>query len=247
MSDIEATPLFTKWATAYSGCDGGDVGSAEFRSIWFCGIEWGGGHSANVDVLNTMFSEDHSSPPPGYDLWTENLAYIFNWQAMKLLAVIEGRQVSDYKKFAEDVQPFTIGSGGYFKMNLYPLAFRNTSHEHWAGEFSKSTGFIDKSAYLSWIKAKRFPVIRSWVQSHAPKIVICTGITYLDDFRAAFGDADTDFTTESIDDRLLVHGKKCRGTLIVVIPFRVNRNGLTKNVTIQKFGERIRSLLAQVR
>ena len=117
--------LFEKWATTYSGCDGGDIGSLNNRSIWFCGIEWGGGDEANVEALNTMFSKDMSIPPSGYDDWKNNLSWIFNWQAVKLLAAIDGRQISDYKLFAEEVKPFTVGSGGYFKMNIYPLAFRN--------------------------------------------------------------------------------------------------------------------------
>lgn len=247
MHVIEQTPslLFTKWATLYSGCDGGDIGSPSNRSVWFCGIEWGGGHAANVDVLNSMFSQDVSVPAVGYDEWKENLAYIFNWQALKLLAVIDGRQLCDYKSFAEEAKPFTVGSNGYFKMNLYPLAFRNTSHKHWSSEFAQATGFGKKEGYLDWIKARRFPAMRSWVEKHMPKVIICTGITYMADFQSAFGDDGMEFTSELIDDRLLRHGINKQGTLVVAIPFMVNRNGLTKNVTIQKFGERIRELLLQ--
>ena len=47
---------FAKWATGFSGCDGGDIGSAQNRSIWYCGIEWGGGHPADEQALiNTVF------------------------------------------------------------------------------------------------------------------------------------------------------------------------------------------------
>lgn len=245
MHEAGETPSqsFARWATSFSGCDGGDIGSIRNRSIWFCGIEWGGGHAANVDELNTMFSHDVSSPPTGYDEWKHNLAYIFNWQAMKLLAAIDGRQLSDYKSFAEEAQPFTVGSSGYFKMNLYPLAFRNTSHAHWVSEFSQATGFSEKSAYLQWIKSRRFPAMKSWVEKHMPKVIICAGITYMDDFQSAFGDEGMIVTTEHIDDRQLCYGVNKQGTLVVVIPFMVNRNGLTRNVSIQKFGERIRELL----
>ena len=235
--------LFEKWATTYSGCDGGDIGSLNNRSIWFCGIEWGGGDEANVEALNTMFSKDMSIPPSGYDDWKNNLSWIFNWQAVKLLAAIDGRQISDYKLFAEEVKPFTVGSGGYFKMNIYPLAFRNTSHAHWASEFSQATGFSNKGAYIEWIKDRRFPVIRSWVEKHTPKVVICTGITYMTDFYSAFSDEGMVVTTDYIDDRQLCYGMNKQGTLVVVIPFMVNRHGLTRNETIQKFGGKIRELL----
>ena len=29
---------FAKWATSFSGCDGGDIGSPQSKSIWYCGI-----------------------------------------------------------------------------------------------------------------------------------------------------------------------------------------------------------------
>lgn len=30
---------FARWASGFSGCDGGDIGSSQGKSIWFCGIE----------------------------------------------------------------------------------------------------------------------------------------------------------------------------------------------------------------
>lgn len=38
--EIELTNAkFAKWATGFSGCDGGFIGSPQSKSIWFCGIE----------------------------------------------------------------------------------------------------------------------------------------------------------------------------------------------------------------
>lgn len=243
MNELGNHQPFAKWATGYSGCDGGDIGSAIRKTIWFCGIEWGGGHAATAEALTAMFKEDVAIPPAGYGDWTNNLAFIFNWQAMKLLSVICGKQVSDYKVFAEEVRPFTFDSEGYFKMNLYPLAFKNTSHELWAAEFSRSTGFDEKASYLAWIRGQRFPMMRAWAEKHRPRLIICAGITYLEDFVKAFGDEDMQLSKESIDDRQIVYGINKHGTLVVVIPFMVNRHGLTKNSSIQKFGEKIRSLM----
>ncbi len=98
-------------------------------------------------------------------------------------------------------------------MNLYPLGFRNTSHTHWAEEFSEATGFQDKSEYLDWIKLNRFPAIRNWAAKYSPKLIICTGKGYLEDFRMAFGDEAMNLTTESIDDRQLSYGFNKQGTL----------------------------------
>lgn len=240
---MNPTSTFSSWAKDFSGCDGGDIGWRENRSIWFCGIEWGGGHDANVKMLTEIFSEDLSKPYPGYEEWQHNLAYIYNWQAMKLLSAIHGGKVADYKKFAEERKPFTAGGSGFFKMNLYPIAFRNTSHKHWVGAFAEATGFPNKSDYLEWTQTHRFPVMRQWAESHVPKLIVCTGITYESEFLRAFGDEHMPVVRERHDDRDLIYARNKNGTLIVIIPFMVNRYGLTKNVLIQHFGERIKSLL----
>ena len=239
---------FEKWATGFSGCDGGDVGSIHSRSVWFCGIEWGGGHPADAEKLRGVFSEDVGTPPEGYTeddgmpAWKQNLAYIFNWQAIKLLAAINGEHVSAYKSFAERIKPFVKDERGYYKMNLYPLAFRNTSHELWQEGFANATGFSSKQFYLEWTRENRFPAMKNWVASYSPRIILCTGITYINDFKSAFVDDGLALNLEIIDDRELHWVKNKNGTIVVVMPFMINRHGLTKNVSIQKFGERIREI-----
>lgn len=240
---------FYKWATGFSGCDGGDTGNTKSPSIWFCGIEWGGGHPADEQELYKIFMQDVSTPADGYKTadgepdWKENLTYRFNWQAMKLLSAINGGIVSDYKLFAESIRPFVKGGMGYYKMNLYPLSFRNTAYQLWKDAFAKATGFENKQDYIEWIRSRRFPVMNSWVQTFSPKLIVCAGITYSSDFRKAFVDDGLEFNRETIDDRELNWVVNKNGTTVVVIPFMLNRNGLTRNVSIQKFGERIRGLM----
>lgn len=175
--------------------------------------------------------------------WRFNLAYRYNWQAMKLLSAINGLGVSAYKEFAEKAKPFTVEENGHFKMNLFPLAFKNTSHQLWESGFSKATGLVQKSDYLKWIRENRFPVMRSWVKIHRPKLILCVGMSYLPDFKLAFADEGIEFNRELIDDRELNWAVNSDGGLVVVLPFLVNRNGLTKNISIQKFGDRIRELI----
>lgn len=232
---------FENWALGYSGCDGGELGNPSNPSTWVCGIEWGGGHTP--EALVAHIEEDVSHPPRGYTDWAENLAYIFNWQVMKLLSVINGGSVSDYKKFAETVKPFVEGSSGYFKMNLYPIRFKDTSYARWHDNFSSITGFQSKADYLRWCSACRFPEIRKWAKSAAPELILCLGKTYIQDFRAAFHNENSSFSHEIIDGRDLFWCINDQGSVVAVIPFMVNRNGLVKNVSIQKFGERISQLL----
>lgn len=232
---------FEKWGLGYSGCDGGDIGHAQRRSKWICGIEWGGGH--NLDSLTADIRSDVSEPPKGYDRWEDNLSYIFNWQVMKLLSAVEGGTVKDYKTFAKEAKPFVAGGNGYFKMNLYPIAFRNTNHSNWVSEYAGISGFSSKSDYIAWCKNKRLPQIRKWTSAFTPKLVVCLGKTYADDYAKAFFDDGKDFVTEPVDDCEIRWGINSDNTLVVILPFMVNRHGLTKNATIQKVGDRISQLM----
>lgn len=249
-----ASDLFSSWATGFSGCDGGDIGSKENPSIWFCGIEWAGGHQNDKEKLLEMFSQPVVAPPEGYGQWRDdrgvlqpawkaNLAYRFNWQAVKLLSAFNGGFVKNYKRFAEEEKPFTEGGSGYFKLNLYPLAFKSTSHALWGESFAHATGFEHKKDYIDWIRKNRFPVMRDWARRHKPKAVVCTGITYANDFCSAFAEDPEKIKKEVIENRELQWLVNDDGCFVFVIPFMGNPYGLTKNVAIQAFGERMRAIV----
>lgn len=230
---------FEKWALGFAGCDGGDIGSPHSPSVWICGIEWGGSWDS-ARLLKHM-GEDVQTPPKGYQSWEENISYIFNWQVMKLLAAMRGNLVSQYKQFAEVEKPFVSDAVGYFKMNLYPIPFRNTSLNNWQhDELKKNTGFSSKNEYIAWNKEKRFPQISTWVKTYLPKLVICLGITYREEFASAF--SVNKWKKETIDEKELHWATNEHGTLVVVVPFMVNRYGLVRNLSIQKFGGRIARL-----
>jgi hypothetical protein len=231
---------FQEWSLAYSGCDGGDIGSPHNKSIWVCGIEWGGGH--DPEGLLEHINQDLTEPPQGYETWEENISYIFNWQVMKLLSAIHGGSVDAYKVFAEQKKPFVAGSNGFFKMNLYPIGFKDTDQNKWQAEFSDITGFTKKHDYISWCKTNRFPAMRSWAKTSKPELIICFGKTYQDDFTAAFYDSNKNYTHESIDGNDISWGVNNEGALVVILPFMVNPNSLNKNSSIQKVGERISQL-----
>lgn len=238
-----ANPNFEQWARSYAGCDGGDIGSPERRAIWLCGIEWGGIRSA--ECIEAEMRCDESQPRTGYPDAAHNHAHIFSRQALKILSAIAGQKVSQYRDFCAQAQPFTQGSSGYFKLNLYPMAFKDTNPARWHGEFAQVTGFETKSGYLAWCRAHRLPAMRQWAHAARPKLILCQGKDYRADFKRAFHDDNVTFNHEPIDGRDLWWSLNADGTLVVIIPFMVNRNGLTRNDSIQKFGDRIAQLMAQ--
>lgn len=125
----------------------------------------------------------------------------------------------------------------------YPIAFRNTSSEHWADAFSELTGLASKGDYVSWCDEHRLAEISRWTELYRPKSIICLGKTLKESFSKAFSIDSTGWTTEVIEDRELSWAKNPSGSLVFLLPFMVNRNGLTKNSTIQKFGERISEIV----
>lgn len=250
----ERTEKFKEWLGGFSAIDGGDIGSKEYPSIWVCGIEWGTDKNelkaSAEELVDAYYAKDISLPPQGFEdaiekkAWENFISYNFGWQTTKLLAAINGEKVEDYRAFAERVEPFKRGNKGYFKLNLYPFAFKNTSHEHWENSnMPEFTGIATKSEYLDIVKDVRFRKMRKWVQEYCPKLIICFGKSYIDEFKSAFGEIDCTFTEGEIGNRIMHWTKLSNGTLLVVLPFTSSPNGLNANSDIQIAGAEISKLL----
>lgn len=229
---------FSQWASGFSGCDGGDLGSPASPSIWVCGIEWGGDFSYKwlEEELDTYYNQ--SSPGKGYDSPQDNLAYPYNINTMKLLCAINGMECSEYKNFALEQKPFVSGSSGYFKMNLYPIRFKGASPDKWSIWINSLTGFSNKKEYQDWCRKNRFVLFRELVKKHEPKLILCFGKTYLTDFKAAFCHGDEKWHHETIENRSLSFARN-KNTLIAVCPFPTSRYGLNSNSLLRSFGRRI--------
>ena len=234
---------FQEWASGFSGCDGGDIGSPESRSIWFCGIEWAGGHSP-AELEDELLSKV-DTPFFGHHDPAQILEGPFNIPTMKLITAMHGVQVEDYAKMAHQLRPFVKGSTGYFKMNLLPISFKDTGHQRWQSEFLGITGFSNKEEYLAWCRRVRFAQMRTWVSRYKPKTIVCFGKTWINEFKAAFVNGDSEFTKEPILDREISWVKTSDDVLVVVCPFPVNRYGLNSNELLQAFGGKIGALTAQ--
>ena len=69
------------------------------------------------------------------------------------------------------------------------------------------------------------------------------GKTYASQFKIAFLDKDSSLNREIIEEKEMFWARNQQDCLVVIVPFMVNRNGLTKNIAIQNFGARIRQLI----
>lgn len=243
MSEVKAD--FAKWATGFSGCNGGDIGDPANKSIWVCGIESGGDFEPLTD-LSIL-----SQPSKGWctknvqtkqvsEAWQVNLKLRFFRMATKLLTVLNGQSVNDFESFAKDKQPFVEGSSGYFSLNLFPINFRNIKHEHWTDLHYQATGFSTKAEYIKWLTENRFQEMREWTEKYQPKLIICIGKSERDRFFEAFsGDTDYELHKTSLNE---VYFKKLikSDSLIVVIPFLYGK----PSSYIEELGTLIKSQLA---
>lgn len=232
---------FKKWALGFSGCDGGDIGSAQSPSVWLCGLEWGGGFKP--EELADEFKDDVSEPSVGYKSHERNLAYQYNIKAIKLLCALN--EASDHVKFNETVKPFTQGAKGYFKLNLYPLAFKNTNHSLWSEGFAEATGLKNKGEYIRWIEQNRFPKLRAWAKERKPRLIICVGISYKNEFIAAFGGEGAQVKEAVAGGKKFYYFKNEAGTIVAITYFLGNPHGLNSDAAIKATGEKIAQILAQ--
>ena len=238
---------FAKWATGFSGCDGGNL----LGSTWLCGLEYAGDDTE--EVLRHKILEETVNQPAAVETPYRTEAGIreflqssyngYNVRAVKLLCAFNGREVHEYNEFFWENRCFSRGSD-LFKLNLYPIGFGNSNPDRWKEWHSALTGLPDKQNYLSWCEKYRFWQIQRWTRHYKPKLIICTGTESKEKFFAAFGaDCETEAKDETTGKRILY--RRCNGgeTLVAVIYFLGNARGLISDAQLKATGQRLAQLL----
>lgn len=245
---LTATKAFEKWATGFSGCDGGNLDG----DYWFCGIEWSGNYTE--EELVDDFAKDYSMPGnwgKSEQEFNQILAAQYNRKILKLYSSIIGRDVEKYRHLLnEDEMPFSKTSKT-LKLNLYPLAFNQDQDEGWRTQhwLYERTGLASKSLYRAWCQAHRFPIFRSAVEKHRPKVIVGTSRSYRDEYAMAFaGEGHTfiEATRQLRENEEVILDRKINWTmldegrtLLVVTPFLGGRWGLTSDEQLRQTGELI--------
>jgi hypothetical protein len=211
----------------FDGCDCDNPGSQDLPFVWLFGIEFG---------INEQIEDD------SYSIETQ-LRFPFNIKAFKLLAVMNGFDVIQYREFANAHRPFVRGSNGYFKGNLYPYACKKVSD--WPDDTRKAIG-LSKVDYFEWCRIHRLPVIKQWVDKYQPKIFIGVGISCRSDFSFAVFGKDVNFKVKIVEVNshvkhiyYFIEGSK----KLVVVPHFSGPYGLNSNKSLQEVGLFIAQLL----
>lgn len=258
---MAVTEEFRSWATSLSGCDGGDPSA----DVWICGIEWGYGkdkrdsdevylrkleHYYKNELRDEIAKGEYTASDRTYNFESHN-KYPYGRSVSKLYAAIVGREVSDYMKYSKETTGHEI-----FKMNLYPIAFRNTDSYFWKNyDLDKLTGFEEKYLFRTWCLLHRFPALSKFISEmdKKPKIIIGTGTSYLDDFYLCFAGAGNsmvnDITMDKVNDdstsnpRFFYWSKIYKQTLLFVVPFFSSQKyGLNSDILLQNMGNQIREI-----
>lgn len=228
----------------FSGFDNTEreAGSPGDPAIWLLGLEHGTYRSRHENAYNG--GGGNTAGDDGYSVEMQ-MRWPYNKKAFKLLAAMDSSYgVKRYREFARHRQPFVKGSRGYFKGNLYP--FPCNRFDSWNSDAELNTGFASKKDYLRWCRDNRLPVVHSWVNAHAPEIIIGVGIGSRKAFsRAVFGSE-----VELGEHRFYVNGHRKRlfyrvegDRKLVVVPHFSGSHGLNSDESLQLSGEFISSVL----
>lgn len=241
---------FKKWACSLSGCDGGNIDA----DTWLCGIEWGGGSEEyySKELPEEIKNGTYKPEQNHYD-WKDSITgrSPFGRSFAKLYSAIDGENVENYSKFVSQ----KWDGSEIFKLNLYPIAFDSTDTVLWHKyKLKEITGFDEKHLFQTWCFINRFPYFSKLRKEKRPKLIVCTGVSYLQDFFICFGGNSKNSAMMQYEDIQPSPDSKVQNkrrfywirldnhTTLVVIPFFSGSYGLNSDFLLQTIGDRIRHI-----
>lgn len=230
------------YINSYSGIDGGNRKSR----IWFCGIEYGGAAEkldGNICAYTLDQVKGWDDDFKNLNTWkNERRKWTFNRTIAKIMAtMIYGAKAANTKECWEtyyDKQLFAP-CGNEFKLNLFPLAFRNTS------EWVKSTScFQKKDHYYDFCRKGRFDLLRKLRSDLNPQIVVCFGLRCKSDFEKAFGFSESIECHFSVakNERRRYFSSENGDSRLLILPFPNRRYGLNSWEAVEKASKLILNL-----
>jgi len=252
-----------EWVASYSSCQGG---SPSKSAIWLVDIlwHWPKGYAQTDEDRDIQISAHLNSgvldsikngfcPPHDhrFDL-TDRLRRPSSLNSTKLISTIMGSSVEEYPLFVAFSKNTDI-----FKLNLYPISLPSTEPSLW-DKYSLAgiTGISTRHEFEEYCARYRFPFFRSELEKHEPSVILCIGLTYLEQFERCFCDngGESQLNREVITDTYSPKNSEPRDlywkwlnekTLFVAVPFMTDSSGLNSDNLLQQFGDRIKSILLE--
>ena len=162
--------------------DGGNIKAP----LWFCGIEWSSNGEAITDkITRDTYLVDELSVPYLSSKWKEAHSQYLKWQFDQKLSKIICEAIDyqgDYKSYLNS--NFCDQKSNEFKLNLFPLAA--TDIKEWNEEHIRITGHRIKYHYMYQCAFSRFILFYRLVNLYHPKVIVCFGRTFLEEYFMAF-------------------------------------------------------------
>ncbi|MFU2048062.1 hypothetical protein [Avibacterium gallinarum] len=239
------TEQFKQTALSLAGCDGGNPTS----EVWFCGLEHGYDLSETLEEFlqlphNTapIYSWDH---PDCVDDWK----YSYNQKICWFLWYFYNLELHNNENMDVLVKRHHIlyseqANGIGFKLNMYPLAFKNRRSINWTENYQKTTGLSSFSEYKNWCVEHRGEYFRNLVKKYMPKLIVCTGITEIHNFVKFF--TGEEYFTYSDNPEMKIGYAQFGETLICICPFFGNSSGINSYAKMEILVKDIKKKLDEI-
>ena len=220
---------FESFALSQSGCDGGNLKS----DIWVCGLEWG------VDVKSLNDLNKIMEGPFNTASWDgeiqQRLKYPYNNKIAWLFSYLF-KWEENHKKAAENHRMMCFDGTGY-KMNAFPIPFKNRSSVSWSKDMADLIGLHSFEVYLEWCIENRGKYFQELVKENSPKMIVCTGKNTTMAFLRFFG---CDMTSVDSGENFTVAKCNESKTLVFVTPFFGGASGINSFEKMKALADEIK-------
>ncbi|TMO99741.1 hypothetical protein CWC14_04090 [Pseudoalteromonas sp. S3260] len=225
------------------GMDGGNINAP----LWLSGLEWAGAdEKVTLDITRPTHEVHGYCVPYLSSGWkAENLNF-YKWQFDQKIAKILCKAFEfegGYKNYMKD--HYCNFDSNEFKLNLFPLPCKNMNT--WSEEHIELTKTKIKYHYQTHCSITRFKLFNALVKQFQPKVVVCFGPKYVEEYKMAFW-GDTYNENECAEERVFLGSKnelrilKGHGLPVLVLAPFLGRN-LVANVELNNVGEIIKTYL----
>lgn len=232
------TEQFKNTSLSFAGCDGGNPQS----DVWFCGLEWGGEQRNELDKPiqeSEIYAWSHEDFEGAWLAQYNQKICWFLWYFHNL--EWNNGENSDIFVKRHHILYRQQENGIGFKMNMLPIGFPNRNNIDWNTTLKTLTGLNSFDEYRQWCVTNRGEFFRNAVIKYQPKVIVCTGISEVDNFMQFFT-GKTEYEN-AITEKFKFYHSKFENTLICVVPFFGGANGINSYEKMESLVSQIKSLL----
>lgn len=166
-----------------------------------------------------------------------------HFRISRVLAAARRATLQDDSPIAalEYFERYLYAPGGWdFKLNLFPLRDRPDPVRPWGRTFREQPELRSRHAYIRLCReGKRFHFLSDLRKQHRPRVILCLGSRYEQDYTRAFGfrrEAGDAVSLQPADKAQCLRVYVQEGTVLVVCPPFGGVHGLTSDVLLDALG-----------